>query len=66
MVNLNIFDQSGRLVKTLVDNNILEAGYNETSWNGCDEQVIKLSSGFYFYTLTSEESSVSSRMILLR
>ncbi len=66
MVNLNIFDQSGRLVKTLVDNNILEAGYNETSWNGCDEQGIKLSSGVYFYTLTSEESSVSSRLILLR
>jgi hypothetical protein len=55
-----IYDIAGRVVETLVNNN-LQAGTYQVSWNGS-----KYSSGVYFYRLTSGEFSDIKSLILLK
>ncbi len=57
---LKVYDTLGREVKTLVDR-FLSPGYYEINFNGN-----KLSSGVYFYKLSSGPNSIIKKMILLR
>jgi hypothetical protein len=59
-VSLNIYNALGRLVATVVDEQ-LSAGTHEFLW-----QAANMSSGLYFYTLTSDSFSQTKRMILLK
>ncbi|NIS38102.1 T9SS type A sorting domain-containing protein, partial [Candidatus Saccharibacteria bacterium] len=47
---LKIFDIQGRLIRTLV-NKTLSAGQHEVSWDGRNDNGVKLSSGVYFYRI---------------
>jgi len=64
-VKLKIYNSVGQLVKTLVDDN-MSKGYHQVNWNASDNNGIKLSSGVYFYTLTSGSFVESKKMILMK
>jgi len=64
-VNLQIYNLRGELVRTLVDENKTIGNYNIT-WNGTDDAGLKVSSGVYIYTLTSDYFTSSKKMILLK
>lgn len=59
-VRLDIFDLSGRLVKTVV-NEMRNAGYYTLQVNAS-----ALSSGMYFYRLTTPSSVVTKKMMLVK
>lgn len=62
---LEIYDVSGRLVRTLVDGT-LDAGRHERLWDGTDDAGREIGSGLYFYRVTFGEESKSRKMILVR
>ena len=64
-VKLHVFDVQGRLVKTLVDDE-LQAGGQEIAWNGRDNKGRSVASGVYFYRLETPHTLVSRKMVLLR
>jgi hypothetical protein len=59
-VTLKIFDITGREIQTLVSSSLPE-GYHTVQFDGRG-----LSSGVYFYTLTSDAFSVMKKMTLLK
>ena len=59
-VKVSIFDINGRLVSTLLDDNI-SSGYHDVVWDASD-----MSAGLYVYTLQSENISISGKMILMK
>lgn len=59
-VTLTVFDLTGRLVETIVQQQ-LPAGRHSVSFNGHN-----LSSGIYFYTLSAGSYSACQKMILLK
>jgi len=60
-MTLKIFDMSGKLVETLLNNEDVTVGTNEVSFNAG-----KLSSGVYFYTLSSDNFSETKKMMLVK
>jgi hypothetical protein len=64
-VRLNIYNSKGQFVKTLVDQSV-EAGYYQTEWNGKDNSGKDVTSGVYFYRLSTEEYSKAAKMILMK
>jgi hypothetical protein len=64
-VSLRIYDASGRLVRTLVDENRAAGTYDEI-WRGTDGSGRDLSSGVYFYKLVTGEYTDTRKMVLLR
>ena len=64
-VNISVYDISGRLVNTLVNEN-LPSGTHSVVWNGNDMNSNKVSAGVYMYTLTSDEISITNKMILMK
>jgi hypothetical protein len=65
-VTLNVFDASGRLVRELVDGEVLTAGRYETMWNGRNDAGRQVASGVYFYRLEAGVYSETKRMVLLK
>ena len=61
-----MYDVSGRLVRTLLSESVLEAGGYETQWDGTDGTGAAVASGVYFYHLTAGGESVTRKMILIR
>ena len=59
-VKIQIYNIKGQLVKTLVDEN-KPTGYYTIDWNAKD-----LSSGIYFYKLTTKDKTFIRKMILLK
>jgi hypothetical protein len=59
-VSLSIYDITGRLVETLVDE-IQESGVHQVEWDGKDQ-----SSGIYFYRLNSGNNTTTWKLVLLR
>jgi hypothetical protein len=60
IVTLKIYDVLGNEVKTLV-NGVQNTGMHEVSFNAQN-----LSSGFYFYTITTDNFTSTKKMILLK
>ncbi|MDD3642607.1 MAG: FlgD immunoglobulin-like domain containing protein [Candidatus Krumholzibacteria bacterium] len=65
VVDLSVYDVTGRLVATLVSGR-LEAGMHESTWNGMTAGGAKAASGVYLYVLKTEDGQESRRMVLLR
>jgi hypothetical protein len=64
--SLKVFDITGKLVRNLVNGN-KEPGIYSTSWDGTDDLNQKLPAGVYFYQLkTSNETSETKELIILR
>ena len=59
-IKLQIYNLKGQLVKTLVDAH-KPAGYHTIEWNAKD-----MSSGIYFYKLTTKDKTFIKKMILMQ
>lgn len=66
LVSLRVFDLFGRLVRVLVDGEVVNEGRNERMWNGRDENGMKVAAGVYFYRLDAGEYSETKRMALVK
>jgi PKD repeat protein/murein DD-endopeptidase MepM/ murein hydrolase activator NlpD len=64
-VSLIIYDVRGRPVATLVDG-VVSAGTHTTIWNGSDHTGHTVSSGVYFYRLTTNNNSSTRKMLLMK
>jgi hypothetical protein len=62
---LEIFNLRGELVRSLV-NDVQSPGSYQVNWDGTDSEGGEVSSGLYFYRLTSGEVSQTQKMSLLR
>ncbi|MCP4708749.1 MAG: hypothetical protein GY869_09000, partial [Planctomycetes bacterium] len=70
-VSLHIYDISGRLVKTLLDNEPYQPGYHSIQWNGCNGNGATAGSGIYLYQLETvspknQKEVMTRRMTLLK
>jgi uncharacterized delta-60 repeat protein len=64
-VSLSIYDISGKLVKTLI-NETMNAGVYTMSWNGTDNDGRKVGQGIYFYVLKTAGEKMQKKMLMLR
>ena len=64
-VTLDVYDLAGRRVTRLVDG-LQAAGSHTEQWAGLDEQGRAVSSGTYFYRMTSDGKSLVRKMALVR
>ena len=64
-VSLEIFSLRGRLIKTLVNNELNEGSYR-FNWDGTDVLNNPVASNIYIYRLTTDKASVSKKMILVK
>ena len=65
-VTLKIYDPSGRLVRTLLNNDPGLAGRNEVTWNGRDRGGRNAASGVYLYRLDTPSNRATGRMTLMK
>ena len=64
-VRLDVYDSSGRLVRTLT-NEIADAGTHTAMWDGLDDALRPVASGTYFCRLVTPEHVAIVRMTLVR
>jgi hypothetical protein len=64
-IMLNVYDINGRLISTLADDNF-DTGYHSFVWNGLDQSGNKVSAGIYFYSLQTNEMTLTKKMILMK
>lgn len=64
-VSLQIYDQRGRLVATLVDE-VRDAGRHAVTWNGLDQQGRRVHSGVYVYRLEAGGVVSARKMTLVK
>jgi hypothetical protein len=64
-VSLRIFDTSGRLVRSLLDQEV-PAGINAQVWDGNDDQGRPVASGIYVAEFRSPGRAESRKMALVR
>ncbi|MBU1676040.1 VCBS repeat-containing protein, partial [bacterium] len=65
-VRLQIFDASGRLVKTLVDGEVRGIGDHHVIWNGRTDADGSAASGMYFYRIVAGDLQATQRMTLVK
>ena len=64
-VSLNLYDVSGRLVRSLISEH-MNAGHHSVSWNGRDGSGRAMASGTYFARLMVDGVSSVKSMVLVR
>jgi hypothetical protein len=64
-VTINVYNISGQLVKTLVDD-VKPAGRHTVSWNGTNQSNSRVATGVYFYRMETEEFQKTAKMILVK
>ncbi|MFB3909939.1 MAG: FlgD immunoglobulin-like domain containing protein [Candidatus Eisenbacteria bacterium] len=64
-VRVEVFDASGRLVRTLVDGQ-QSAGFHSVVWDGKDDANRSVGSGVYYYKVQAGEKQTSRKMLLLK
>jgi hypothetical protein len=65
MVLLKIYNIRGELVRTLVKEH-KPAGYYTVTWDGKNGDGVAVSSGIYFYRLSSESFSATRKMVMIK
>ncbi len=64
-VEVTIYDIDGRLVKTLL-NSVQYPGQYSIQWNGQNDNGNMVSSGTYFYQISSDDNQLVKKMLLLK
>lgn len=64
-VELKIYDTSGREIITLADGT-LDAGKHRAEWNGTNRAGISVSSGIYYYRLSTGRERITRKLVLMR
>ncbi|MEN8006600.1 MAG: FlgD immunoglobulin-like domain containing protein [Candidatus Krumholzibacteriota bacterium] len=65
-VQLRVYDVSGKLVRTLVAGEVMDAGTRSVVWNGKDDRGSPVASGTYIYRLQAGRNVSTNRMTLIR
>jgi cytoskeletal protein CcmA (bactofilin family) len=68
MVSLKVYDITGRLVRTLVDNHRSSGnlgGYSVV-WDGKDSQGQQVAAGLYIYSLQTPGGNMTKKMVLMK
>ncbi len=65
LVTLEIFNTKGQKINTLVSSKMNKGTYN-INWDGKDNRNQFVSSGVYFYRLTTDETVQTQRMLLAK
>ncbi len=65
IAKLAIYNVKGQLVKTLI-NDTLTKGNHKLVWNGRDNKNKKVSSGIYYYKLSTDNYKSTKKMILMK
>ncbi len=63
--DLKIYNLTGQLVKKLISGN-LDAGEHIVVWDGKNAEGNNVSSGIYFYILSTEDKKIAKKMTLIR
>jgi hypothetical protein len=66
VVDLLIYDVSGRLVRTILTGDRVPRGRTEVVWDGRDSRGRQVSSGGYFYRLSMDRYTKTQRMMLVQ
>jgi hypothetical protein len=64
-VSLKIYNITGRLIKTMIDETF-EAGSYTAKWNGSSDRGESVPNGVYFFRLTTSKGNLTNKIILLR
>ena len=64
-LEMRIYDTSGRTIKDLVSNTIMDAGIHEIIWDGTNESFNQTASGVYFCQLKSSDFNKTIKLILV-
>lgn len=64
-VDIRIFDTSGRLVRTLVDENV-SPGAHSITWDGTNNSGQPTASGIYFVRMTAQNYRATRKIVLLK
>ena len=62
---LRVYDILGRLVRTIVDED-MSPGFYTKQWDGLNDNGFRISSGVYFYSITAGEFRQTKKMLLLK
>ncbi len=65
-VTLQIYDMSGRVVRTLLSHESMESGRQEAVWRGRDDEGRQTAAGLYFYRLDAGDFSSTRSMMLVK
>jgi hypothetical protein len=65
MVSLKVYDVTGRLVATLVDNEKI-SGARAVRWTAKDLRGADVASGLYFYRLITPDNTISRKLVVVR
>ncbi|MGH7493028.1 MAG: FlgD immunoglobulin-like domain containing protein, partial [bacterium] len=63
-VRVEIFDQLGRRVRTLVNGEVQQQGYHSKLWDGRDDSGRGVATGIYIYKVTAGKESIAKKMVL--
>ncbi len=61
-----IYDIRGSVVKTLVNNDVYNAGDHRVVWDATDERGNRVASGMYIYSFQAGKFNKIGKMILLK
>ena len=64
-VSINIYDLTGKRVKSLVNTN-QDAGYRSINWNATSDLGQPVSAGMYIYTIQAGEFRKTRKMVVLK
>jgi hypothetical protein len=65
-VDITIYDVSGRVVRSLLDERLTEPGYHTACWDGRNTEGRRVAPGVYFCRLSTGSHTGTERMLLLR
>jgi hypothetical protein len=65
LVNINIYDMMGRIVKTMV-NTEQNAGFKSVQWDATNDYGKPVSAGIYLYQIQAGEYNSTKKMVLLK
>jgi len=65
-VSVKVYDMTGRLVKTLVNDEFYTAGTHQATWDGTNASGTPVASGTYLYTLEHGTFRQSRTMLLIK
>ena len=66
IIDLTIYDITGKEVRTLVRDQFFRSGTHEISWNGTNNNGKEVSSGIYLYRLESSSFSDFKKLLLIK
>ncbi len=66
LASVAIYDAQGRLVRTLMNGTVLDAGVRTISWDGRDDTGHEAASGVYLCRVGADSRTTTTRMLLLR